>query len=96
MAAAATSFEWNSLASSVASDFTGPGHTAALENRRYATLAEYAKATGQDPNSVLVDYVFVKVPKLDAQSPMVSADERLISERSSAMRQHQRTGPYPR
>ena len=65
---AKTSFEWNSPASTAAADFTGPGHTAAVETRRYATLAEYAKATGQDRNSVLVDYdVFVKVPKLDAQ-----------------------------
>jgi hypothetical protein len=67
-AGAMTSFEWNSPALTVAADFTGPGHAAALETRRYASLAEYAKATGQDRNSVLVDYdVFVKVPKLDAQ-----------------------------
>jgi hypothetical protein len=65
---AKTSFEWSSPASTVAADFTGPGHTATLETRRYATLAEYAKATGQDRNSVLVDYdVFVKVPRLDAK-----------------------------
>jgi len=65
---AKTSFEWNSPSPAVAADFTGPGHTASLETRRYATLAEYSKATGQDRNSVLVDYdVFVKVPKLDAQ-----------------------------
>ena len=39
-----------------------------LETRRFATLAEYAKATGQDAHSVVVDYdVFVKVPRLDAQ-----------------------------
>ena len=65
---AKTSFEWSSPASTVTADFTGPGHTAALETRRFPTLAEYSKATGQDRNSVLVDYdVFVKVPKLDAQ-----------------------------
>jgi hypothetical protein len=37
-----------------------------IERRGYATLEEYASATGQDRNSVLVDYdVFVNVPKLD-------------------------------
>ena len=65
---AMTSFEWNSPPASVAADFTGPGHAATLETRRYATLAEYTKASGQDRNSVLVDYdVFVKVPRLDAK-----------------------------
>ena len=39
-----------------------------LEARKFATLAEYAQATGQDRHSVLVDYdVFVNVPKLDAK-----------------------------
>ena len=39
-----------------------------LETRRFPTLAEYAKTTGQDRNSLLVDYdVFMKVPQLDAQ-----------------------------
>ena len=38
-----------------------------LETRQFRTLAEYSAATGQDRNSVLVDYdVFVKVPRLDA------------------------------
>ncbi|HZJ33135.1 MAG TPA: hypothetical protein VFD21_16270 [Vicinamibacterales bacterium] len=65
---AATSFEWNSPPASTLADFTGPGHNARLDTRRFATLAEYANATGQDAHSVLVDYdVFVKVPKLDAQ-----------------------------
>jgi len=36
--------------------------------RRYATLAEYSKATHQDEHSVLVDYdIFVNVKKLDAK-----------------------------
>jgi hypothetical protein len=44
----------------------GPAAAPALENRQYATLAEYSKATGQDRNSVVVDYdVLVTVPKLD-------------------------------
>ena len=65
---AKTSFEWSSPPAATMADFTGPGHSATLETRRFPTLAEYAKATGQDRNSVLVDYdVFVKVPKLDAQ-----------------------------
>ena len=34
----------------------------------FRTLREFSRATGQDRNSVLVDYdVFVDVPKLDAQ-----------------------------
>jgi hypothetical protein len=65
---AATSFEWNSPPPPVVADFTGPGRAAKLETRRFTTLADYAKATGQDAHSVLVDYdVFMKVPKLDAQ-----------------------------
>ena len=65
---AATSFEWNSPPPPVVAEFTGPGRAAKLETRRFASLAEYSKATGQDAHSVLVDYdVFMKVPKLDAQ-----------------------------
>ena len=65
---AATSFEWNSPPAGITADFTGPGRTVKLETRRFATLAEYAKTTGQDTHSVVVDYdVFVKVPRLDAQ-----------------------------
>ena len=41
---------------------------ASLETRQFQTLADYARATGQDRHSVLVDYdVFVKVPPLNAQ-----------------------------
>jgi hypothetical protein len=41
---------------------------AELEERKFRTLEEFARATGQDRNSVLVDYdVFAKVPMLDAQ-----------------------------
>ena len=61
-------FEWNGPPAGVVSDFTGPGRTAALESRRFATLKEYSAVTGQDRNSVLVDYdVFVNVPRLDAR-----------------------------
>ena len=63
-----TAFEWNSPPAGVIADFTGPGKNATLETRRFATLAEYSRATGQDRNSVLVDYdVFRNVPRLDAR-----------------------------
>jgi hypothetical protein len=62
------SFIWAAPPAGVVADFTGPGHTADLETRRFATLADYSAATGQDRNSVVVDYdVFVNVPALDAQ-----------------------------
>jgi hypothetical protein len=64
-------FQWNSPASpdirpgSVA--LQGPATGAGgIVRRGYATLQEYQNATGQDRNSVLVDYdVFVNVPQLD-------------------------------
>ena len=41
---------------------------AELQAREFATLEQFAAATGQDRNSVLVDYdVFLNVPRLDAQ-----------------------------
>jgi hypothetical protein len=46
----------------------GPGPGPNLETREFRTLAEYSAATGQDENSVLVDYdIFVNVPRLDAE-----------------------------
>ncbi len=42
---------WNSPDFGVAADFSN-----ALVKRPFATLAEYAKATGQERHSVLVDY----------------------------------------
>ena len=47
----------------------GPGGgNEQLETREFASLADYSKATGQDRNSVLVDYdVFMNVTRLDAQ-----------------------------
>ena len=49
-------------------DPLGPGMRPNLETRQYATLAEYGQATGQDRNSVLVDYdIFMNVRRLDAQ-----------------------------
>jgi hypothetical protein len=65
---AKASFQWNSPPSGTAADFTGPGYNARLENRAFATLAEFSKVTGQDAHSVAVDYdVFVNVRRLDAQ-----------------------------
>jgi hypothetical protein len=50
------SFQWNSPPPGTVADFTGPGSNARLENRSFATLAEFSKATGQDAHSVAVDY----------------------------------------
>ena len=66
--AGAESFQWNSPPAGVERmrlEASGPPK---LEARKFATLAEYAQATGQDRHSVLVDYdIFVNVPKLDAK-----------------------------
>jgi len=49
----------------------------ALQSYQFSTLEAYAKAAGQDRNSVLVDYdVFVNVPKLDRDPKTV---QRLYS-----------------
>jgi hypothetical protein len=67
-AGAEVAFEWNSPRPGVIADYTDGDHRAALEMRRFKTLAEYSQATGQDRHSVLVDYdVFVNVARLDAQ-----------------------------
>jgi hypothetical protein len=64
---ATAAFEWNAPAQGRLADFPGPGYTPTLDARRFQTLAEYSQATGQDRNSVLVDFdVFVNVPRLDA------------------------------
>ena len=65
---AAASFGWSSPPFDIAISPLGPGLRANLETRQYASLAEYSQATGQDRNSVLVDYdVFMNVRRLDAQ-----------------------------
>jgi hypothetical protein len=65
---ATTSFEWTAPPAGVRSDFTAPGHTAALVTRSYPGLDDYRRGTGQDTHSVLVDYdVFMNVPPLDAR-----------------------------
>ena len=65
---AAASFGWSSPPFNIAMDPLGPGLRPNLETRQFATLAEYSQATGQDRNSVLVDYdIFMNVRRLDAQ-----------------------------
>ncbi len=62
------SFRWSAPPRGVIADYNRPGHEAMLETREFATLEQFAAATGNDRNSVLVDYdVFVDVPQLDAQ-----------------------------
>jgi len=78
------SFQWNSPPFQIRADYSGlllnspgrggvpagaaPRPGGSLEARRFATLPEFSKATGQDQHSVLVDYdIFVNVPRLDAQ-----------------------------
>ena len=63
-----SSFQWTAPARGAVADYPGPDHNPTLETRQFATLAEYSQATGQDKNSILVDYdIFVNVPRLDAQ-----------------------------
>src|SRR6188472_2818747 len=65
---AKSAFEWSAPASGMVADFTAPEHDAKLTTHRFASLAEYVAATGQDKHSVAVDYdVFVNVRRLDAQ-----------------------------
>jgi hypothetical protein len=69
-------FSWNSPPFDVVRDFY-EGHKAAenptpiaLTQRTFPTLAAYAKATGQDRHSKVVDYdVFVNAPKPDFTDP---------------------------
>src|SRR4030095_6274376 len=62
------SFSGNPPPFNVAMDPLGPGLRPNVEMRQFATLAEYSQATGQDRNSVVVDYdIFMNVRRLDAQ-----------------------------
>jgi hypothetical protein len=61
------SFRWDSPPANVPIDTLGPNARPQLQERQFATLQEYSQATGQDRNSILVDYdIFVKVTRLDA------------------------------
>jgi hypothetical protein len=67
------SFQWNSPPAGDPVDYTSP-----REVRRFATLAQYQRATGQDRNSRLVDYsVFVNAGPPDLKNPtkLVAPDE---------------------
>jgi len=65
--AGATNFAWNSPPDGVAADFD---YTHKLTVRRFASLKDYAGATGQDRHSVMVDYkVFALVPRPDRSDP---------------------------
>ena len=71
-AGAPFSFAWNSPPAGTRADYNtlvaAPADRVPLDVRQFQTLADYARATGQDGRSVLVDYdVFVKVPMLNAQ-----------------------------
>ena len=59
------SFDWISPPFSTAADYT-----AKREQRRFKTLQDYSKATGQDTHSLLVDYdVFENLRAPDAGQP---------------------------
>jgi hypothetical protein len=67
------SFQWNSPPQGASVDFTSP-----REVRRFKTLAEYQRATGQDRNSRAVDYsVFVnaKAPDFTDPTKLVRPDQ---------------------
>jgi hypothetical protein len=61
-------FEWALPASGAQAEFSGPDGDVALEVRQFATLEAFSDATGNDRNSVVVEYdVFRNVPQLDAR-----------------------------
>ena len=65
---APNAFQWNSPPAPVTADYAGRGHTPKIENRRFRTLEEYQRATGQDAHSFLVDYdSFANVPRLNGR-----------------------------
>jgi hypothetical protein len=60
---AEASFAWNAPAAPIGVTYDG---ASPIERRSFSTLEAYSAATGQDRNSVLVDFdVFVNVPRLD-------------------------------
>ena len=62
------SFAWTAPPAGISADVPGPGHDPTLVTRRFSTLEDYANGTGQDRNSITVDYaVFENVPALDAR-----------------------------
>jgi hypothetical protein len=66
--ATATAFEWRAPAAASLADITDPDYEAQLQTIEAATLATYSSLSGQDRNSILVDYdIFVNVPQLSAK-----------------------------
>jgi len=67
-------FQWNSPPTGTAADFTSPRQV-----RRFATLAEYAKATGQDAHSTEIDYsVFRAAGPPDFSKPTQLYDPAVV------------------
>jgi hypothetical protein len=63
-------FEWNSPAFSI---FLGESMP---ERRRFASLADYSKAAGQDAHSVMIDFdVFRNVPRYSPAAPITTLYE---------------------
>jgi len=61
-------FSWALPSSGARAQYNGPDGEASLESRDFETLEAFSRATGQDRNSVLVDYdVFRNVRQLDAR-----------------------------
>ena len=78
------SFQWNSPPQGGPVDFTSP-----REVRRFKTLAEYQRATGQDRNSRAVDYsVFVNAAAPDFTNPtkLVCTRRRRLAARAALAR----------
>jgi hypothetical protein len=58
-------FVWSSPSFETLADYSRP-----REIQKFKTLSEYSRATGQDRNSILIDWdVFVKVPRPVANDP---------------------------
>ena len=65
--AAAAAFSWRSPRNASLADITDPDYEEQLQSIEAASLADYSSRTGQDRNSILVDYdIFVNVPQLSA------------------------------
>jgi len=61
-------FEWALPASGATADFNSPDHNVTLDRQSFGSLEDYSRATGQDRNSIIVDYdIFRNVPELDAR-----------------------------
>jgi hypothetical protein len=64
---ATSSFVWNSPPFEIAADYD---YKKKLTSRRFKTLAEYSKTTGQEAHSILVDYnIFENVKMPDESDP---------------------------